>query len=367
MQRGLYIHIPFCARKCRYCDFTSFESGDKAAYLDALEKEMLEYRGSDVDTVFIGGGTPSILSADYLERLLYDVRTSFSVSSEAEFSVEINPGTLTADKISALKSGGVNRISVGVQSFNDAELKALGRIHSAETAVKSVLDLSSAGFDNINIDLMTSVPYQTYDTLMSTLKTAVSLPVTHISAYSLILEEGTPLYDDYANGKFIPVDDDTDRDNFSGLVDFLASNGFKRYEISNFAKDGFCCRHNIKYWKCGEYIGLGLAAHSYINGVRFFNTSAMEKYLNGEFHIKNQPPLSQNDMMSEFMMMGLRMTEGISEEDFLKRFGKSITEVYEKKLKNFLKCGLILHKEGKYYLSRRGLDVSNSIMCEFLL
>ncbi|MCD8390474.1 MAG: radical SAM family heme chaperone HemW [Firmicutes bacterium] len=369
MHRGLYVHIPFCVRKCRYCDFTSFSGADSRfdAYLSALEAEAGEYRGADIGTVFIGGGTPSILSAEQLTRLFHIISANFNLTDTAEFTVEANPGTLTPQKAAALKNGGVNRVSMGAQSFNDTELKFLGRIHDAQTAYESAALLHKSGFNNINIDIMTSVPAQTRESLLETLKTAVSLPITHISAYSLILEKGTPLCDDYKNGKFAPLDDDFDRDNFDMLTDFLETAGFHRYEISNFAKDGYECAHNKKYWRCEEYIGIGLAAHSYIDGARFYNTSDMESYLNGDFHSGDVERLSVSDMMSEFMMMGLRMTRGVSADDFFKRFSRSIISVYEKPLKKFLQNGLMHEKNGRYMLSRRGLDVSNSIMCEFIL
>ena len=369
MPKGLYVHIPFCARKCRYCDFVSFaDSADKAdAYLDALEKEAAEYAGMKFDTVFIGGGTPSVLRANQLERLFNIINSTFKITSDAEFSIEVNPGTLDADKIAAIVNGGVNRVSIGVQSFNDNELAAIGRIHTADEAVRAVNEIHRAGIKNINVDLMTSIPEQTAESLMNSLKVAVSLPVTHISAYSLILEEGTPLYNDYESGMFDPVSDDEDRDNFDMLLKCLSEHGFDRYEISNFAKPGYECHHNIKYWECREYVGLGLAAHSYLDKKRFYNTSDLNKYLRGNFHSDDSLILDCADMMSEFMMMGLRMTCGVSEKEFLERFGEKIENIYGKQLEKFARSGFMEYKNGRYSLTSRGMDVSNSVMCEFIM
>ena len=369
MPNGLYIHIPFCVRKCRYCDFISFANSQEYAdaYIDALRKEAAQYTGMEFDTVFIGGGTPSVLRANQLERLFDITNSTFKIAPETEFSIEVNPGTLDADKIAAIVNGGVNRVSIGVQSFDDNELAAIGRIHTAAQAIRAVEEIHSAGIKNINVDLMTSIPKQSSQSLRKSLETAVSLPVTHISAYSLILEEGTPLYDDYENGKLILPDDDEDRDNFDMLLEFLKNHGFERYEISNFARAGFECRHNIKYWECREYVGLGLAAHSYLDKKRFYNTSDLNKYLRGEFRAEDILQLDRADLFSEFMMMGLRMTRGVSEAEFLSRFGEKIETIYGKQLEKFINSGLMAHENGRYFLTARGLDVSNGVMCEFIL
>ena len=369
MPKGLYVHIPFCVRKCRYCDFISFANSQEYAdaYLVALEKESAQYAGMEFDTVFVGGGTPSVLSANQLERLFNIINTTFEITPNAEFSIEVNPGTLDADKISSIINGGVNRVSVGVQSFNDSELSAIGRIHTAAQAMQAVNEIHGAGIKNINVDLMTSIPKQSGESLRKSLETAVSLPITHISAYSLILEEGTPLFDDYENGKLILSSDDEDRDNFDMLLNFLSEHGFDRYEISNFAKTGYECRHNIKYWECREYVGLGLAAHSYLDKKRFYNTSDLNKYLRGETRSDDVITLSRADLFSEFMMMGLRMTRGVSEVEFLKRFGENIETIYGNQLEKFINLGLVEHKNGRYALTARGLDVSNGVMCEFIM
>lgn len=368
MMKGLYVHIPFCVRKCRYCDFVSFSDcgGKIDIYLEALSKEAEEYARAEIDTVFIGGGTPSVLSAVQLDRLFDIINTKFVLAPNCEFTTEVNPGTVNDDKITAMLHSGVNRVSIGVQSFDDKELTAIGRVHTSLDAADAVWRFHRAGFENISIDLMLSIPHQTLESLSKTLKTAASLPITHISAYSLILEENTPLYEDYKNGLFSPHDEDCDRDMFAAAKSYLENSGFSRYEISNFSKDGFRSRHNMKYWECKEYIGLGLAAHSYIDRKRFYNTASLDKYLNGTFD-RDITPLTDADMISEFMIMGLRMTKGVSEREFFKRFGKNIEDIYAAQLKKFTDMSLIQHRNGRYFLTDRGMDVSNSVLCEFII
>ena len=365
--KGLYIHIPFCIKKCKYCDFTSYTNcGEKVyEYLNALFREMQEYKGEKVDTVFIGGGTPSILSPKQIENLLYNIRKNFSLSHGCEISMEANPGTLDTDKIRAMYDSGINRVSVGVQSFNDDELSLIGRIHSAETAYNNILQLSELGFGNINIDIMSALPYQSKETLLNTLKKAISLPITHISAYSLILEDGTPLKNEYESGKFILPSDDEDREMYAITVDFLKKHGFSRYEISNFAKEGYECRHNLKYWQCDEYIGLGVSAHSYIGNKRFSNTDNLHGYIND--NKRDITILEEHDKISEFMIMGLRTQKGVGENEFKKRFGRDIKDVFIIEIEKFIKLGLLEYNNGYYSLTDRGFDISNSIMSEFII
>ena len=365
--RGLYIHIPFCVKKYKYCDFLSFSGCmDKAEqYINAVEKEMERFAGETVDTVFIGGGTPTCLEPPLLERLLTAVNSIFKVSAGCEFSAEANPGTLTKEKLAVMKNGGVNRLSIGVQSFNDNELELLGRIHTAEEAARTV-QAAQEYFDNINIDLMTAIPEQTMESLKYNLSKAAELGVSHISCYSLIIEDGTPLYRDYNEGKLNLPDEDTDRDMYAYLCGFLRENGYKKYEISNFAKPGFECRHNLKYWDCMEYIGVGAGAHSYIDGIRYENTRDFLGYIQGKTMVERQE-LSIDDMISEFMIMGLRKSAGVSKNEFRRRFGRDIREVYLPILKKFLDAGLLLENDKMIYLSDRGVDISNSVMCEFIL
>lgn len=366
--RGIYIHIPFCVRKCKYCDFVSFPdmADGFSGYVSDVIDEMAEYRGERVDTVFIGGGTPTVLPYQELGSLIEACFKNFNIASDYEFTVEANPETVNADKIKAMLFGGVNRISVGAQSFNDAELKKIGRIHDAKTAYNTICQLKEMGFDNINLDLMTALPDQTVQSLSNTLETAVSLPVTHISAYSLIIEENTPLEREYSRRELVLPSEDEDRKMYKMTVETLRKSGFNQYEISNFAKSGFECRHNKKYWKTEEYIGLGLAAHSYLDGKRFYNTSDLTEYMSGRKHSSDVTVLTERDKIGEFMIMGLRLNSGVSEAEFLRRFGKAVDEMYAKELEKFVNGGFLVRKDGKIALSDKGRDVSNSVLCEFV-
>lgn len=365
--KGLYIHIPFCKQKCKYCDFVSFagKEGKTKEYLQKLFCEMEQYKNEEINTVFIGGGTPSVLDAKSITSLMDNIKKNFYLSNDCEVTMEANPGTLCEKKIDAMLNSGINRISVGVQSFDDEELNIIGRIHTGGEAYNNICLLKKMGFDNINLDIMTALPYQTKESLKRTIDTATSLPVTHISAYSLIIEEGTPLEKEYSTGKLILPTDDEDRQMYAMAVKLLGEKGFMRYEISNFAKEGYECRHNIKYWSCNEYIGLGVAAHSYVGDKRYSNSSSLVGYLAGEKG--EEIILSQNDKISEFMMMGLRMDSGVSNKEFKKRFAKDIEEVFAYQTQKFISLGLMQKTGDRYSLTERGIDVSNSVMCEFLI
>lgn len=365
---GLYIHIPFCIKKCEYCDFVSFPCMEDKfeKYINALINEMDEYSGAELDTIFIGGGTPSVLSAGLIKKLCDAIHEKFNIASGYEWTIEANPGTLNDEKIRAMLDGGINRISVGVQSFNDNELKAIGRIHDAKTAYNNICRLNELGFKNISLDLMESLPYQTEESFAASLKTAVQLPVSHISVYSLIIEEGTPLKQKYDEGIYELPDEDTDRDLYGYTEKYLEQFGMYRYEISNYAKPGFESRHNMRYWKCEEYIGLGLAAHSYLNGKRFSNTSELNEYIGGSYRSGECEILNKNDMMSEFMILGMRMMTGVSADEFRRRFGQDIENVYGDVLNKYIKNGFIGHNKNRYFFTNKGIDVSNSILCEFM-
>lgn len=364
---GIYIHIPFCIKKCKYCDFVSYvnERERIEEYIEALKVEMKKNKWGSADTVFIGGGTPTMLDGEKLQTLISAVYENFDISANAEFTVEANPGTLTNEKLHVLLESGVNRVSIGVQSFEDRELRAIGRIHTAQEAYDTILAAHKIGFKNINVDLMTALPFQTAQTALNSLKTAVQLPVTHISAYSLIVEDNTPIAREIESGKLVIADEDSDRDIYAQNVAFLKNNGFEKYEISNFAKEGFECRHNIKYWECRKYIGIGAAAHGYDGEVRYSNSCGLDEYIhqNKREYIK----LSKNDKISEFMMMGLRMTKGIDENEFRQRFGLDIKDIFARELEYFEKVGALEHKNGRYFLTDYGMDVSNSVMCEFMI
>lgn len=366
--KGLYIHIPFCIKKCKYCDFNSFSAccEEKAAYLDALILEMEKYRGEWVNTVFIGGGTPTSLTAEQLEFLLQNISENFCLSKSCEFTVEANPKTLDEEKLKTLKKYGVNRLSIGVQSFDDGELEKLGRVHTALDAEETILTAKKY-FENISIDLMCAIPNQTRESFKKNLEKAFSLGTQHISCYSLILEEGTPLFDENEKGNLVLPDEDTEREIYDITVTEMEKHGYKQYEISNFAKSGFESAHNKKYWQCDDYIGIGLSAHSYLNGVRFSNTDDFSSYINGEFLSDEQEVLSKEDKMSEFAFLGLRMTVGVSKTEFSSRFGEKFEKVFEKSLLKFKKLGMIEEKDDRICLSKKAISVSNQVMCEFIL
>lgn len=367
VMKGLYIHIPFCVKKCEYCDFLSFSGCENYfdEYISALLREMEKHQGTEFDTVFIGGGTPSVLSYKQIERVCDGIKHSFKLSPNLEWTMEINPGTITEEKIQAMKDGGVNRVSVGVQSFNDNELEAVGRIHRSKSAYDTVTAIHNAGFSNISIDLMESLPYQTDDSFKRSLEVAMSLPISHISVYSLIIEDGTPIKEKYDNGIYALPDEDSDRDLYKYTGEYLKQNGFLRYEISNYAKAGFESKHNLKYWNCDEYIGIGLVAHSYIDGVRSHNTSVLGEYISGVTTV-DENILTKNDKMGEFMMLGLRKTEGVDKNEFYRRFDVYPDEIWKSQLDKFIALKLMKEKNGAYSLTQRGIDISNSIMCEFL-
>ncbi len=364
---GLYIHIPFCIKKCAYCDFPSYSGCDEyfEKYIDALLFETRKYRGEKIDTVFIGGGTPTVLSETLLEKLLAGINESFDILPEAEFSAEANPGTVTEEKLAILKSGGVNRLSIGVQSFDNKELEILGRIHDSQTALETV-EAAQRYFDNVNIDIMTAIPRQTEKSLMNTLKTAVATGVNHMSCYSLIVEEGTPFYSMYENGTLFLCSEDEDREMFETLCSYMKNQGFERYEISNFAKPGKRCRHNMKYWNTEDYIGIGAAAHSCVEGKRFYNTADLRKYIKQPGIPEEITELSLSDRMGEYVMMALRTIDGVSFEEFRRRFGRSFTEVYFSQLEKLKNTDLVRINEHSFALTEKGFDVSNGIMCEFV-
>lgn len=365
--RGLYIHIPFCRRKCRYCDFVSFAGKEEYTqrYIAELIKELHLYEGNKIDTVFIGGGTPTILNNDALEYLCKNIFKLFDIQPGYEFTIEANPGTIDYDKAALLAENGVNRISMGVQSFNDEELKSIGRIHNAKTAFDTVTEVNRAGIRNISIDLMSALPGQSISSLKNSLQTAMQLPINHISVYSLIIEDETPMAHDYANGAVTLPDEDTEREMYAFTKQFLARHGLYQYEISNFSKPGYESRHNIKYWECNEYIGAGIAAHSYVDGVRCSNTVSFNEYLNGNYSDCERDVLSNESMIFEYIIMGMRMNRGISEADYQNRFNENIYDRYGALLKKFEKGGFIELTDGYIRFTDRGRDVSNAVLCEF--
>lgn len=376
---SIYIHIPFCVQKCLYCDFLSAPAGEevKKRYTESLVKEIrresVNFSHYEVATVFIGGGTPSILRSEWMRMILEAVYESYRVRKDAEITIEVNPGTVTPGKLQAYHDMGISRLSIGLQSAIDEELRLLGRIHTAEDFFTTYEYAVKTGFNNINIDLMSSIPAQSVESCVWTLERVLGLDPqpSHISSYSLIIEEGTPFYE---NTPVLP-DEETDRRLYKITGDILKRKGYHRYEISNYARDGYECRHNKVYWKRGEYRGFGIGAASLIDNSRFNNIRSLGDYIKrieeGTDVRENMEKLSLHEQMEEFMFLGLRLTEGVSYAEFQENFGKTIDDVYPGVVKKFEKQGLLIcgydEKGKKLRLSELGLDVSNMVMAEFLL
>lgn len=369
---SLYIHIPFCVRKCLYCDFPSF-SGLESVFEDytnrlcrEIDEAYPDFYGMGVKSIFLGGGTPSVLPPVLLGKISDKIFSKFDVDSDAEITIETNPGTLDAKKLAEIKSMYFNRLSMGLQAWQDRLLKKLGRIHSADEFETNFLQARDAGFKNINVDIMFALPSQTMDDWEETLEKVMKLGPEHISAYSLIIEEGTPFYDMFGRGELKETDEDTDRKMYYLAKEMLGDKGYRQYEISNFAKEGFECYHNKVYWRTEEYRGFGLGAHSYVDGARFHNTYDMKKYLGGEGLREDEEILTLQEKEEEFMFMGLRMNEGVSKDEFYKRFGESMDSVYGDEIKELVSEELLKTSRDRLSLTERGIDISNSVFEKFI-
>lgn len=424
---SLYIHIPFCVRKCHYCDFLSAPCNEETRreYVETLCTEIAQrakrFKDRKVDTIFFGGGTPSLLSAEMFGKIMTVLRQEFQIFPEAEISVEVNPGTVDREKLEAYQKLGVNRLSIGLQSADNEELKTLGRIHTWETFKKTWNLVRELGFSNVNIDLMSALPGQTLESYERTLRKVLSLNPEHISAYSLIIEEGTKFYEWFGEeedvaqvteevqdsnlvdmvaafkAKKLP-DEIADRQMYEMTRDILEQYGYHRYEISNYALKGYECKHNVGYWKRKEYLGLGLGAASLVANVRSSNVSELATYLEVGQKVKKiaeecarekdildlkseltmeqrevdwietQDSLSVNEQMEEFMFLGLRMMEGVSVAEFEKQFGKTLQEVYGTQISKLEKQGLLefCRERNRYALTLQGIDVSNQVFVEFI-
>lgn len=427
----LYIHIPFCVRKCGYCDFLSFPAGSdvQKRYLEALKTEIREtgerlcgpdlcsergrpvnglqgeWNPEKISSIFIGGGTPSVLTGDQIAGVMDAVRESFSVQSDAEITIEANPGTLDPEKLHRFRAAGINRISIGCQSMHDRELIRMGRIHSHAEFLQSYQWARQAGFDNINVDLIAALPGQTLADWRDTLHTAAALGPEHISAYNLILEEGTPFYEQ-RDSLDLP-DEDTERAMYEETASILSAYGYRQYELSNYAKPGMACRHNQGYWTGIPYLGMGLGAASYWPAntagwlfrdslkpadasvrrsgdslqlsdeaepymIRYNNTSDLQQYLCAaktqgcRIDSSTIERLSQPDCMAEFMILGLRMTEGISRAEFRRRFDREADQVYGGIIRKYQDAGLLQCEEDRIFLTGRGRSLANVVMMEFL-
>lgn len=421
---SIYIHIPFCVKKCQYCDFLSAPADSRAqkVYLRALKQEIREqaarYREYEVQTVFIGGGTPTAVPCENLCEVLKTVFSFYRMNPHAEISMEANPGTVTKEALLSYRKAGINRISIGLQSADDVELKLLGRIHTYRDFQQTYRWAQEAGFTNINFDIMSALPGQSVENYKKTLETVLSLKPQHISAYSLIVEEGTPFYEKYgqeseklqATGEKQPdlPSEEEEREMYALTEQLLAAAGYHRYEISNYALPGRECRHNLVYWKRGNYVGFGLGAASMVENVRFENIREMQKYLaeyagmpdaepvfaevaqgdkqalsnEQEFSLRedthseneqelsireNVHPLSLQEQMEETMFLGLRLTEGVSKAEFHRQFGVSMEQIYGEVIRKNTAKGLLIDEAGYVCLTREGMDLSNYVMAQFLL
>lgn len=380
----LYIHIPFCVKKCDYCDFLSFSADEQTqrSYVAALQKELVfygaKYKGRRITTIFIGGGTPSWLREESMQAVMETVYQNFAVDGDAEITIECNPGTVTEHKFEVYRKIGINRLSIGLQSAHNDELKILGRIHTYEQFLKTYDMARKHGFTNINIDLMSSLPGQTPDIFCDSLHRVLQLKPEHISAYSLIIEKGTPFYDLY---KFDAVRQEagmqteslpTEEEEYQTTKmtqHILKEAGYHWYEVSNFAKPGYECRHNIGYWKRVDYLGVGLGASSLIDNVRYSNTRDLYTYLSvpaDSLH-ETAAQITRNEQMEEFMFLGLRMRDGFYRDEFTQAFGIPIEAVYGDALNHLQQEELLLKREGRIYLTDKGMDLNNYVVAQFML
>lgn len=404
---SIYLHIPFCIRKCLYCDFLSYpvKQDEQTEYvrllMEEIERQAPFYDSHRVISVFIGGGTPSVLSGETIEAILCKLKENFHIEDEAEITIEVNPGTVTKDKLEAYIAAGINRLSIGLQSADDSLLKTLGRIHDFADFVNTYELARKAGFSNINVDLMSAIPGQTEALYRDTLKKVLEYEPEHISAYSLIVEEGTWFYEHQS--ELILPSEDEDRRLYEITEELLAFRGFHRYEISNYARDGYECRHNKVYWRRGDYVGFGLGSASMVENVRWSNKSTMDGYRSAlqtpcrkehtdlgiqyrtehtDLHMpcseehtdlrylrarlaENVQFLTKEEQMEEFMFLGLRLMEGVKKSSFMEEFGLSVEEVYSEALDKLEKNHLI-ENDNSIRLTPRGIDISNYVMSHFL-
>lgn len=373
---GLYIHIPFCVKKCAYCDFLSWKGSDeeREAYVQALEKEISSYsefaKDYRVSTVFFGGGTPSVLEGEQTERILKKIRDTFRVEKDAEITLEMNPGTAQKEKLLLYRELGINRLSIGLQSVKNENLKLLGRIHTYGDFLDSYRMAREAGFDNISADLISSLPGQTLEEWKEELEILQETPLEHISVYQLIIEKGTEFYEKYGEHEELLPDEETSREIYLWTGKYLKEHGFEQYEISNYARPSRKSRHNLRYWERKDYLGLGLGAASMVHNIRMSNTRDWEKYIEGSQNPKRLREevefLEEPRQMEEFMFLGLRKTEGVSRKEFRRIFGRDLDMVYEKALQKHLENGMLEASKDRIRLSQAGILVSNQVLSDFI-
>lgn len=373
---GLYVHIPYCRQKCSYCDFNSFASMESTVpeYFNALQNEIKSYSDMlddfTVKTVFIGGGTPSYVDSKYIYQLMDSLNRQIKIEKDAEISIETNPGTLTEEKLSVYREAGINRLSIGLQAWQNSLLKYLGRIHNIEDFITNYKLALKAGFNNINVDLIFSVPGQSIKDWAETIDNVSKLDINHLSCYSLKIEEGTPFGTQLEEGKLKAAEDELDREMYWLAIEKLYSNGFKQYEISNFAREGYECRHNLIYWNADEYIGFGAGAHSYFNKKRYNNIEDICKYsallANKLIPTENIQTIDDEDAMSEYMILRLRLIEGVSCKNFAQRFGQDLEIKYARQIDKLVSSSLADFNGDRIKLTTKGLDLANQAFIEFV-
>lgn len=373
-QIGIYVHIPFCKQKCYYCDFVSYSNRNNfmEKYVQALEKEIqLQEIKSEITTIYIGGGTPSYIDAKYIKEILEEIRNK-KVFREAEITIEVNPGTVTLEKLKEYKNCGINRLSIGLQSTQDNLLKTIGRIHNFEEFLETYKMARKVGFENINVDLMLGLPSQKISDLKESLEKVLELEPEHISVYSLIVEENTPIADKIEKNELILPEEETERNMYWYIKNTLELNGFHHYEISNFAKRGFESKHNLNCWNQQEYIGFGVAAHSYVDNVRYSNTESLEKYIENidsgipENNRTIHEVQNEDDKKKENMLLGLRKIDGIKISEFKNLFGDNPIYLYRNELDKLSKQGLIKVEDDIIKLTNKGIDLANLVWEEFV-
>ena len=373
-QIGIYVHIPFCKQKCYYCDFVSYNNRNNfmEKYVQALEKEIqLQEIKSEITTIYIGGGTPSYIDAKYIKEILEEIRNK-KVFREAEITIEVNPGTVTLEKLKEYKNCGINRLSIGLQSTQDNLLKTIGRIHNFEEFLETYKMARKVGFENINVDLMLGLPSQKISDLKESLEKVLELEPEHISVYSLIVEENTPIADKIEKNELILPEEETERNMYWYIKNTLELNGFHHYEISNFAKRGFESKHNLNCWNQQEYIGFGVAAHSYVDNVRYSNTESLEKYIENidsgipENNRTIHEVQNEDDKKKENMLLGLRKIDGIKISEFKNLFGDNPIYLYRNELDKLSKQGLIKVEDDIIKLTNKGIDLANLVWEKFV-
>lgn len=375
-QIGLYIHIPFCKSKCYYCDFNSYDDKKETIpkYFESLNKEISYYSTKlpnyEVKSIFIGGGTPSVVDSKYIAEVLELCKKNLDIGQNAEITMEANPDSLSKEKLNVYYDSGINRLSIGLQATQNEVLKSIGRIHTIEQFEKSYANAREVGFNNINIDLMFGIPNQTIQKWNDTLENVIRLNPEHLSCYSLKIEEGTFFGEEYNNNRLNVISEDIDREMYHSCLNKLIENNYNHYEISNFAKKDFESKHNLVYWKGEEYIGIGVGAHSYFENNRYNNITDIYKYINqieNNFNqIENITHIDTNEQIVEFIILGLRLTDGIDIYEFREKFGLDIYELYKEQIEKLTKEKLLLIDERRIKLSRKGLDMANTVMIEFI-